>query len=833
MKRLPYLLLVLIAGLFSLPSNTIAATFTDADWSGLRGPTGTNGRIAALAKDESGNLYVGGNFTSAGTINANHVAKWDGSSWSSLGSSGIGGGTNQPVRALAVMSGEVYAGGEFTSTDSGAAIYVAKWNGTSWAPLGGGPGGVVNALLAHGGSLYAGGPFGISRWTGSAWLPLGSGVSGSVNAIAVHGSDIYVGGAFSHAGGSTALYIARWNGTAWSPVGSGMNSIVNALASDGTTLYAGGQFSNAGGVFAPAAARWNGTSWSALGSGLNGVVKSIIIESGSPVFGGSFSASGSTSLLNIARWSDPIWSPLQSGLAGIAAEVTALTTYRSGFCAGGSFSQSGTVTLQNLAGWGTADNLPLLGWQRLELGPNAPVHSIATLGGFVYAGGEFTGIDGVKANRIARWNGFSWSPMGDGVNGTVRAIAVSGTDVYVGGDFTTAGGIPANYIARWNGTGWSALGGGLAAPGYIAPGVKAIAVSGFNVYAGGTFDSASGFSGWLSSRNIAVWNGSFWNALGTGISGVSVNAIAPNGSDVYVGGEFSTASGAPGNNVALWNGTTWSALGSGTNSEVRSLAYGGGRLYAGGNFTSAGGTAAYRVGFWNGSSWSGMGLIGPNPAVRAIALRNNDLYVAGTFDKTGTLPTPRISRWNGNYWSTLGTGLGGNHANALAISPDGRTLHVGGWFVYAGGKAMPYLAIANVLNPSPTPIQAWRMQHFGSYENTGLAANEEDYDKDGMSNLMEWIFGTDPKTPSPSPLVLARDGSNLSLRHPRNLHAANPWAAMQVEFSDTLLSGTWETTGTISYTFALWENHYAVAHLVPVGPGPRRFARIRFTSPAE
>ena len=39
-------------------------------------------------------------------------------------------------------------------------------------------------------------------------------------------------------------------------------------------------------------------------------------------------------------------------------------------------------------------------------------------------------------------------------------LAVSGTDVYAGGDFT-AGGVNANRIAKWDGTSWSALGTGI------------------------------------------------------------------------------------------------------------------------------------------------------------------------------------------------------------------------------------------------------------------------------------------------------------------------------------------------------------------------------------
>ena len=68
-----------------------AQTFSDADWVSLNpGMPGANGSVSAIAVDGSGNVYVGGSFTMIGTVPANHIAKWDGSAWSALGS-GISG----------------------------------------------------------------------------------------------------------------------------------------------------------------------------------------------------------------------------------------------------------------------------------------------------------------------------------------------------------------------------------------------------------------------------------------------------------------------------------------------------------------------------------------------------------------------------------------------------------------------------------------------------------------------------------------------------------------------------------------------------------------------
>src|SRR5438445_2203855 len=89
-----------------------------------------------------------------------------------------------------------------------------------------------------------------------------------------------------------------------------------------------------------------------------------------------------------------------------------------------------------------------------------------------------------------------------------------------------------------------------------------------------------------------------------------VSALAVSGSDLYAGGNFTTAGGSTANSIAKWNGGSWSALGSpvtGMNNEVVALAVSGSDLYAGGVFTTAGGSAANSIDRWNGRSWSALG----------------------------------------------------------------------------------------------------------------------------------------------------------------------------------------------------------------------------------
>src|SRR5437867_4922165 len=118
------------------------------------------------------------------------------------------------------------------------------------------------------------------------------------------------------------------------------------------------------------------------------------------------------------------------------------------------------------------------------------------------------------------------------MSGTVSAVAVSGTNLYAGGGFGTAGGFTANNIAKWNGSSWSALGLGVNGT------VYALAVSGSDVYAGGLFTSAGG----STANYIAKWNGSSWSALGSGMGnspdGTPVYALAASGTSLYAGGLF-------------------------------------------------------------------------------------------------------------------------------------------------------------------------------------------------------------------------------------------------------------------------------------------------------
>ncbi len=163
--------------------------FSDADWVSMGGFPGTSGSVETLATNGV-DLFVGGHFAAAGNVVANHIAKWDGSTWSALGT-----GMDDGVLALAVNGGDLYAGGMFTTAGGVTANGIAKWDGSTWSALGSG----------------------MDRW---------------VKALAVSGGGLYAGGFFTTAGGVTANHIAKWDGSAWSALSSGMDDDCRSLGGE-------------------------------------------------------------------------------------------------------------------------------------------------------------------------------------------------------------------------------------------------------------------------------------------------------------------------------------------------------------------------------------------------------------------------------------------------------------------------------------------------------------------------------------------------------------------------------------------------------------------------
>lgn len=308
-------------------------------------------------------LYVGGIFDAAGGVSVNNVARWKDSHWTAVGD----GPTNGGVNSFAVFddgSGKVlYAGGAFTTIGGVAANHIARWNGSTWVRLESGLNGDVRALAVFddgaGPALYVGGHFstagglysvGLARWNGSHWSPIVTGfhLENVVSSLCVFddgtGAALYVGGVFPGDGALGLRYLARWDGSTFTNVGTPPDGNVLALTAldDGTgrALYAGGSFYNAGGVVVSHVAKWNGSAWSALGGGTSSptgnsdVYALTVFDDGDGpqlYAGGAFVMAGGVTVNRVARWDGSAWSPLSNGVGGLSAAVLGLVVFDDGF----------------------------------------------------------------------------------------------------------------------------------------------------------------------------------------------------------------------------------------------------------------------------------------------------------------------------------------------------------------------------------------------------------------------------------------------------------------------------------------------------------------------
>ena len=179
-------------------------------------------------------LYVAGFFQQVGGKNFNNIAKWDGTGWSKV-DNGVAANTVYDLTTWDDGTGlALYAGGAFTAAGNFVVDHVAKYDGASWSKVGSGTNDWVRGLVGVSGiggagpELYVVGDFqnaggvaasGIARWDGTDWSPLGSGLPVLINVgadcvAAVDdgsgaGPSILVGGSFQGSPGGDS-YLARW-----------------------------------------------------------------------------------------------------------------------------------------------------------------------------------------------------------------------------------------------------------------------------------------------------------------------------------------------------------------------------------------------------------------------------------------------------------------------------------------------------------------------------------------------------------------------------------------------------------------------------------------------
>ena len=642
------------------------------------------------------------------------------------------------VYASAVAGDTIYIGGDFNHIAGIAVKNIAKWDSVSqtWSALGEGLGGNVYAITVIGEDVYVGGKFhragGVSlnhlaKWNGTVWSDVGNGVSGgacaqciSVDALASNGTDLYVGGTFEQAGDVAAINVAMWNGSAWSAFGDGLGMCAYCPASVfALAVYDDAVF--AAGSFTAQLAQWNGTSWSTFAH--TGFIRALHTQGSDLYAGGTFTEIDGVLANRVARWDGNAWYALGEGLDDY---VTALASDGVNLYVGGGFHYAGGMEAQYLAQWnGNAwsdldidhhtgvSTLVLLdsllyvpkqyignwrmevwngnAWTNLAptggMGAAFGIRALENVQGDIYAAGPRLVLAGnTPVQGLARWDGAQWHVV-EGAPPRIETLTHNETDLYVGGQF----GNGLNSIARWDGTAWMGVGDGVtknAQPGHVL----AMAWQGDDLIVAGNFDHA----GAVPVRNIARWDGTNWHALGGGIYG-KVSALAVQRNNIYVGGKFPRAGNVFTSGIAKWNGKRWTALGDGLRggySRVNALALDGDRLYAGGQFERSGTTNLSNIAVWNGSKWNALGkgltLEHAHGSVRALAVQNGNLYAGGFFNGSGTLVLEGVAQWDGGKWLAFG-GVKGGTVEAFAF--EGADVYIGGSFSRVGKRQSSNIAL--------------------------------------------------------------------------------------------------------------------------------------------
>jgi len=395
------------------------------------------GGVNTIAVDGN-NVFIGGNFSSIGGEQRNHLAALDKASgtltaWNP--------NVDSSVWDLELSATTLYVAGSFTNVDGAAHRYLAAFNTVDGTHI-------------------------------TGWVP---DPDGAVWSLLVDGNELLVGGNFENIGGQPRSFIAALdtvtaNASTWNPAADGR---VFDLLLDGNTLYSAGEFSTIGGAnrdFVAALDRTTGnaTTWDArpqyipsetvtttLGlrahlavsaPAARGNIRKMVLDGTTLYVGGKFTAIGGRSRNNIAALSSSNgdatdWNPNAN------LDVISLSLSGSVLLAGGGFSHIGGQFRDNIAALDTSrDSNNASAWNPSASGE---VTTMLRSGNELYIGGTFSHLGGNSRRSLAAITLAPTATLADpagGLYGTSQFVTLSCADQSGNGcsatHFTTDGSDP-------------------------------------------------------------------------------------------------------------------------------------------------------------------------------------------------------------------------------------------------------------------------------------------------------------------------------------------------------------------------------------------------------
>jgi hypothetical protein len=561
----------------------------------------------------SGNtVYVSGGFATISGKSRRYIAALDATTAEALDWDARADGFAVPY---AVRGNTIYVGGLFNHIGGElrhniAALDVVTGDAKTWNPNADGE---VDAVVFWGRRLYVCGNFShiggkarsalaeLDPETGLAtdWNPnLEPFENSHVVTMNVHGDKLYVGGYFKKAAGQVRQSLAAFDLTTgrlteWDPQPSfAANNvpIVFAVEADGHSIYLGGQFDHVGGKARHDAAEVDARTGLATDWDPNPewIAYTFGVSHGTVVMGGEMKSVGVIPRHNLAafdlrtgRVKD--WNPNIDGVF-----VRALAVHGGRLYVGGAFSNADGRPRSMLAA------LDTLTGAATDWKPDADdlVNAMMVRGDTVYVGGHFNHVGGQARDYLAALDATTGAalPWNPSPNDFVDALTAIGNTVYTGGWFTRIGGADRNSVAAVDATSGSVL------PWHVEARavVSSFATIGNTLYLGGPFEQVNG-----QTRNgLAAVDGSTgallpWdpNPIGPreNANYTSIHALAAQGNNVFVGGDFTRIGGEARASLAALDGITGTALAwdPSPDQSVWALDATSDRLFAGGFFQAA------------------------------------------------------------------------------------------------------------------------------------------------------------------------------------------------------------------------------------------------------
>jgi uncharacterized delta-60 repeat protein len=335
--------------------------------------------------------------------------------------------------------------------------------------------------------------------------------------------------------------------------------------------------------------------------------------------------------------------------------------------------------------------------------------------GPIVAVGNFTSVNGIPKNHVARFNGDGSLDQDflsglSGADGSVNAVVIqSDGRILLGGAFGNVDGVVRNRVARMSTDGSldTSFSPGSGADNAVFSFAETFAGATRQIYVGGAFTTFNGSAtpGLVRLNDNGTLDSSFTSTGANGI--VYAIAVYPTNSifagKVLIGGSFITVDGIAETNIARLNadGTLDTNFVVNVDGIVRALAIQNDEaVVIGGDFTHVNGTAAARVARLNtdgtaDTTFASALAPGFDDTVNAIVMQSdNRIVVAGQFLNANGLTRHHITRLlpSGAADPTINFGDGADGGiNAVAVQAVDQMIVIGGAFTHYNDQPAPHL----------------------------------------------------------------------------------------------------------------------------------------------